>query len=240
RLRLLREPLLHEVAQRGHGAEVVARGALVLHANAEFALEHDHDLERVDGVEAEAAGKERHVVPDVVRRHIFEFQAVDQELLQFPFEVHVPQAFSHFCYSRERTSMLDRFLELTDASPDAVALIDAATGRTTTRAQLLARSREIVRQFAAAGLREGDAVAMQLPNSVNFVATFMAVLEQKLVALLIDRDAPESEVARILGHFAVRALAWRSNGDVNLSVRGAGAKPALPPAARLIKLTSGS
>ncbi len=108
--------------------------------------------------------------------------------------------------------MLERFLALTAARPDAVALIEAESGRITTRAALLARAREIAARHA-----EGSLVPVQLPNSVDFVATFVAAMMAKFVVLLIDRD--ERDPARIAAHF-----------------RGA----ALPQDARLIKLTSGS
>lgn len=111
--------------------------------------------------------------------------------------------------------MLERFLALTAARPDAVALIEAESGRTTTRAGLLERARAVAREHA-----DGSTVAVQLPNSVDFVATFLAALLRKFVVILIDRDARDAE--RIVEHF------------------GAGLKPGLPPDARLIKLTSGS
>ena len=136
--------------------------------------------------------------------------------------------------------MYERFLALTAASPDAVALIEAQSGRVVTRAQLLARAGDIAAQFAAAGLREGDAVAIQLPNSPDFVAALAAVLNEKLVAILVDRDASESEVTRVLEHFAARALAYRRNGDLVVTLRSVSERPPLPPSSRLIKLTSGS
>ena len=111
--------------------------------------------------------------------------------------------------------MLERFLALTAAGPDAVALIEAESGRATTRAQLLERARQIARRHAA-----GELVAVQLPNSVEFVATFVAALLGRFVMMLVDRD--ERDPARLVGHF------------------GAGLKPGLPAEARLIKLTSGS
>ncbi|MEK6374991.1 MAG: class I adenylate-forming enzyme family protein [Acidobacteriota bacterium] len=114
--------------------------------------------------------------------------------------------------------MFERFLALTAAQPDAVALIEGDSGRVTTRAELLDRAHEIGRQYA-----EGETIAVRLPNSVDFVATVVAAMQRNLVAILIDRDAPPSEVARIVEHFGLRTRA-----------------AALPPGARLIKLTSGS
>jgi long-chain acyl-CoA synthetase len=132
--------------------------------------------------------------------------------------------------------MLQRFLSLVAANPDAAALIDAASGNITTRGALRARGEALAGRLAAAGLREGDAMAIQLPNSPDFVAAFLAALQLRLVAVPIDRDALESEVGAILSHFAVRALVYR--GDV--SVRDIHDRPALPEGARLLKLTSGS
>jgi long-chain acyl-CoA synthetase len=135
--------------------------------------------------------------------------------------------------------MLERFHALAAAAPDAVALIDGATGRITTRAQLAGRIDEIAARFASAGFRERDVVAIQLPNSVDLVAGFGAVLKQNLVAILIDRDATETEVARILGHFSARGLVYRNGDEVLISTRSA-QRAAIPENARLIKLTSGS
>ena len=61
------------------------------------------------------------------------------------------------------------------------------------------------------------------------------MLKQKLVAILIDRDATETEVGNVLGHFDARASSIGSG----FSTRSA-ARPNLPAGARLIKLTSGS
>jgi long-chain acyl-CoA synthetase len=135
--------------------------------------------------------------------------------------------------------MLERFFALAAAAPEAAALIDGATGEVTARAQLARRIDEMAGRFAGAGFRPDDVVAIQLPNSADFVAAFGAILKQKLVAILIDRDATETEVANVLGHFAARGLVYRSGGEVMISTRQAG-HFSVPAGARLIKLTSGS
>src|SRR4051794_26914178 len=129
--------------------------------------------------------------------------------------------------------MLDHFLALAAAAPDSVAVIDGSSGESTSRAALSARIDEIAGRFDA--VREGDVVAIQLPNSVDFIAAFGAVLKKKLVAILVDRDATEAEVGNVLAHFDARGLINR-NG---FSTRSA-ATPNLPDGARLIKLSSGS
>ncbi len=111
--------------------------------------------------------------------------------------------------------MFHRFRSLSAAAPGLPAIIEANSGRTVSRGELLARAEEL-----AGDIRPGDLVPIQLPNSAEFVALVLAVLKQRAIAMLIDRDASDAEVAGIRSHF--------------------GPRPALPPEARVIKLTSGS
>jgi len=111
--------------------------------------------------------------------------------------------------------MFQRFRSLAAAAPGSPAIIEANSGHTVSRGDLLARAEELARD-----IHEGDLVPIQLPNSAEFVALFLAVWKERGIAVLIDRDASEVEVARIRSHF--------------------GSRPALPPEARVIKLTSGS
>ena len=91
----------------------------------------------------------------------------------------------------------------------------ARLGRVVSRAELLARAEKL-----ATNVRPNQLVAVQLPNSAEFVALILAILKRRAIAVLIDRDASDAEVARIRAHF--------------------GERPALPPQTRVIKLTSGS
>lgn len=129
--------------------------------------------------------------------------------------------------------MFPRFQTLVNDSP---ALIDGTTGATTTRRALLDRANDLAIQFAERGLRARDAIAIQLPNSVDFVAAVLAASKLDLVVFPIDRDANETEVASILGHFAIRGLVYRSG----FTVRELTERPRVPADARLVKLTSGS
>jgi acyl-CoA synthetase (AMP-forming)/AMP-acid ligase II len=106
--------------------------------------------------------------------------------------------------------MLDRFLALLERDPDAVAVIEE--GRVWTRADLWERANEIT------GRLPREPLAIQLPNSAEFVATFLAALRLDLVVIPIDRDAAAAEVAAVRDHF----------------------RPPFPAGTRLIKVTSGS
>src|ERR1051325_2907315 len=124
--------------------------------------------------------------------------------------------------------MLERFLALADALPGAAALIEGSSGAVTTRAQLLARSRAVAAELA--GLREGDLLAVKLPNSVDFVATILAALEKRLIIVPIDRDATESEAGAILAHFGVKGFVHRGG----ISSRAGAQRPSIPSDACLI------
>lgn len=132
--------------------------------------------------------------------------------------------------------MFELFRSLVRESPSAPALIDAATGAITTRQALLDRTDALAIELIASGLKSRDAIAIQLPNSVDFVATFLAACKLDLVVFPIDRDANEHEVASILGHFGIKALACRWG----IVPHATDASCSLPNDARLVKLTSGS
>lgn len=139
--------------------------------------------------------------------------------------------------------MLQRFLSLVAAEPQALAVIEGDTGLALSRAALLARAQEMAARLSVSGLREGDALAVQLPNSSELIATVIASLMLKLVIVPIDRDAPDTEVATILGHFSIKGLAYRADRNshvVAISTRAVTSRPNVPADARLIKLTSGS
>lgn len=140
------------------------------------------------------------------------------------------------CYSADNGPMFERFTSLGKNAPDAAALIDGDSGHITTRSELLSRAETLASQLAAAGMREGDALALQFPNSVDFVAAFLAACKLRLVVIPIDRDGADTEVAKILSHFSVRGFLAANSTPVIRDV----APPTLPPDARLIKLTSGS
>jgi acyl-CoA synthetase (AMP-forming)/AMP-acid ligase II len=106
--------------------------------------------------------------------------------------------------------MLDRFLNLVQRDPHAAAVIEQ--GRVVTRGALWARANEIAATLPRAPL------ALQMPNSAEFVATVLAALKLDLVVIPIDRDAHTAEVFAMREHF----------------------KPPFPNGTRVIKVTSGS
>jgi long-chain acyl-CoA synthetase len=135
--------------------------------------------------------------------------------------------------------MFNRFLRLVEGAPGATAVIETDSQRVVTREALLARADELAHELVECGAQARDLVAVQLPNSADFVAAILAASKLDLVIVPIDRDALPTEVATILGHFAVRSLIYR-NGRTSVSSRAVHQRAELPRNARLIKLTSGS
>lgn len=142
--------------------------------------------------------------------------------------------------------MFEGFRRLVSADPGAPAMIDGATGSIVTRAGLLALAEMIQIDLAVFGPHHGDLVAIRLPNSPDFVASFLAVLTLDLTALPIDRDASDAEVARLATHFDVRAVlhfspshAAGDKPEVRIPLSGK-TRPDLDPEIVLVKLSSGS
>ncbi|MBK5259507.1 MAG: acyl--CoA ligase [Thermoanaerobaculia bacterium] len=132
--------------------------------------------------------------------------------------------------------LLQRFRSLAASDPEAPALTEGATGAVTTRSALIGLASDTAKKLSHAGVEGGDLIAIQLPNSPEFVASWLAALELSLVVIPIDRDAPQNEVSSILGHFDACALVSKSG----IQVRETRQRSILPRDARLVKLTSGS
>jgi acyl-CoA synthetase (AMP-forming)/AMP-acid ligase II len=77
--------------------------------------------------------------------------------------------------------------------PDKVAYWDAA--RSVTYAQLASRTASIAAGLAASGVREGDRIAIFLPNSVDWIEACFAGLRCGAVLVPISYDAAEAEIA---------------------------------------------
>jgi long-chain acyl-CoA synthetase len=109
--------------------------------------------------------------------------------------------------------MLSHFDHLTAESPEAPALIDAASGAVITRRGLAQRGESFSRQLAGLGLSRGDVVAVRLPNGPEFVAATIAIFRAGMTLVPIDRDATETEVASILHHFGAQAFVYQPSSE---------------------------
>jgi acyl-CoA synthetase (AMP-forming)/AMP-acid ligase II len=79
--------------------------------------------------------------------------------------------------------------------PDAVALVDAATGRALTFAQLLNEVRRLAAGLAALGIRKGDVVALWSPNSPEFAIAFYAIVRLGAIVMPANPANTSHELA---------------------------------------------
>ena len=131
--------------------------------------------------------------------------------------------------------MLRSWRSLAGLEPEAPAVIESATGAAISRRALQLEAESLRAELHAAGIREGDVVAAQLPNGSRFIAAFLAALQDNLVFLPIDRDAAPAEVSSVTHTFGARALIHQTGVIVHRTE-----SLSLPATTRLLKLTSGS
>jgi long-chain acyl-CoA synthetase len=87
---------------------------------------------------------------------------------------------------------------IADAAPDRIAVIEPG-GESVSYAELAARADRYGRGLQALGLRPGDTVAGQLPNSTEALALFFAAMETGLYVVPVNWHLTAAEVAYILG-----------------------------------------
>src|SRR3978361_486578 len=96
--------------------------------------------------------------------------------------------------------------------PNQVAYWDSS--RSVTYADLAARTASIAANLTKAGLRDGDKIAIYLPNGVDWIEACLAALRAGAVVVPISYDAAEGEISYRLTDAAcgvVVTTAWRKN-----------------------------
>ncbi|WP_347957004.1 (2,3-dihydroxybenzoyl)adenylate synthase [Gordonia aichiensis] len=88
--------------------------------------------------------------------------------------------------------------------PDAPAVTDAATGDRLSYRELLAAADGRAAGFAEAGLRPGERVVVQIPNSVEFAVSFFGLLRAGLVPVLALPAHRIHEIAHLAGASGAR------------------------------------
>jgi acyl-CoA synthetase (AMP-forming)/AMP-acid ligase II len=109
----------------------------------------------------------------------------------------------------------DLFRRTVLRQPDAVALIDPPnkqritgdTPRQLTFAQADQAISAVAARFAEAGLPPGSVIAVQMPNTVEFVVTVLAALRAGLVVALLPQLWRQSELTIALNRVGARAFA---------------------------------
>ena len=91
-------------------------------------------------------------------------------------------------------------------APDRVALVEAATGRRMTWAELDAEVDRVARGLDRLGLVAGYRVVIALGNRVEFVTSYLGALRAGLVAVPVNPRSTTGELVRLLADCGARVV----------------------------------
>lgn len=106
---------------------------------------------------------------------------------------------------REETAVQADFHRFAETNADVVAVVDPK-GREWARGELAALVNGLVRAWRAAGLSDGDAVAILAPNCAEYLAAYLAGLDAGLSVVPVNRHLAEDELAYVLEDTGTRAV----------------------------------
>jgi long-chain acyl-CoA synthetase len=111
------------------------------------------------------------------------------------------------CQTRDVTTHLTELLaRAASERPDAVALVEAATGRRVTWAELDAETERMAQGLDALGLVAGYRVVVAMTNRVEFVVSYLGALRAGLVAVPVNPRAATGETVRIIADCGARLV----------------------------------
>src|SRR5664279_302578 len=96
----------------------------------------------------------------------------------------------------EGVTIGEMFARSARRSPDKLALVQGE--QRLTYAELLARSRDRAARLAGLGLRSEDLVLMQLPNTIEFVVSYLALNMIGVIPVMALRAHRQAEVRHFL------------------------------------------
>ncbi|MBC7302265.1 MAG: non-ribosomal peptide synthase/polyketide synthase, partial [Nocardia sp.] len=95
-------------------------------------------------------------------------------------------------------TLVDEFARQTAATPDAVAMVDPATGETLTYAEFASRVHRLAHRLVEAGVGPESLVALGLRRSIDLVVAAYAVQEAGGGYVPLDLDQPADRIAYVL------------------------------------------
>ncbi|MGB3697737.1 MAG: AMP-binding protein [Gordonia sp. (in: high G+C Gram-positive bacteria)] len=98
-----------------------------------------------------------------------------------------------------------RFERLVAAGPDRLALVDEK-GVRLTRADLWARSGELLDKLVAEGLRRGDVITICMPNTAEWQVAFLAALRLEAIPASIPMSSDRAALAHAFDLVQARAI----------------------------------
>lgn len=96
------------------------------------------------------------------------------------------------------TNLYDEFCHHATTQPDAVAVHDR--GQDYRYGELLERSERLAGWLQKQGLREGDRLALLLPNCVEYVISYLAAFRSGAIVVALNPQTTPHELAALLAH----------------------------------------
>ena len=120
------------------------------------------------------------------------------------------------------------FWKIAEADPDRLALVDPDE-REISAGELLSKCNQIVHGLRARGLKEGDSIAMLLPNSQEVLELFLAIgqagfylvpINWHLVGPEIAYIVNDSEAKAFIAHADLAETAKAAADEINFPAEG--------------------
>lgn len=104
------------------------------------------------------------------------------------------------------SNLADLLARAAQESPDHVALVEAASGRRMTWAELDAEADRVAHGLSALGLVAGYRVMIALPNRIEFVAAYFGALRARMVAVPVNPRSATGETVRMMADCGARVV----------------------------------
>ena len=116
----------------------------------------------------------------------------------------------------------DLIAKRAELSPDAIALEEAATGRTITYAELDARAGRVAAMLAARGVREGDRVALLCRHRPAFFEMLFGCAKLGAILVPLNWRMPAAELDGLIADAAPSLLLFGAGDSANAAELAAG------------------
>ena len=107
---------------------------------------------------------------------------------------------------RPAANLADLLARAAQESPDKVALVEAASGRRMTWAELDSEADRVAQGLSGLGLVAGYRVMIALTNRIEFVATYFGALRGRLVAVPVNPRSTTGEMVRMMADCGARIV----------------------------------
>lgn len=104
------------------------------------------------------------------------------------------------------SNLADLLARAAQESPDHVALVEAASGRRMTWAELDAEADRVAHGLSALGAVAGYRVMIALPNRIEFVAAYFGALRARMVAVPVNPRSATGETVRMMADCGARVV----------------------------------